>query len=294
MTRMEEEAKERIGSLAVDSGAFSLYSKEVGQKRKNGKRDFSYYETDEYWEYVDEYCSFLLDNQDVIDFYVNVDVIFNPELSWKTLKYMERKGLSPLPVIHHGADLKWIRRYLKEGYEFIGLGGLGQEMTVASYYAWADKVFDYICPRPSRLPKVRVHGFAMTAYDLMLRYPWWSVDSASWAKAGAWGFIFIPHKRNGRWDFSETPYKMATSIKSPDRKRRGHHINTLSPMERKIVMEWLEYIGIPFGGDNEQGVLNHHESRKVANVHFFHGLQEWFSLWPRPLEVEGRKGLLYR
>ena len=62
--------------LALDSGAHSLYNKYV-----KGSRDFSFYESDEFWEFADDYANFLLENKDRFEFYVCMDVIRNPELS---------------------------------------------------------------------------------------------------------------------------------------------------------------------------------------------------------------------
>lgn len=167
-----DEVEPCIGCLFLDSGAHSLYSKHV--IKKGHKSGYDFYETDVFRKYVDDYAEFIKKHTKAIDFYVNVDIIFNPEKSWEMLKYLENiHGLKPLPVIHWGTSLKWIKRHLDAGYDFIGLGGLGQEVTSSMYYNWADKVYEYLCPGPSHLPIVRTHGFAMTAYDLMIKWPWY-------------------------------------------------------------------------------------------------------------------------
>lgn len=160
-----------VGSLFLDSGAHSLYNKLIHGK---GRKAYDFFETPEFWEYVDSYAEFVKANKAGIDYYVNVDVIFNPEASWRVLKYLEEKHkLNPLPVIHHGEDLKWVKKHVDAGYDYIGLGGLGQAVTRDMYYQWADVVYDYLCPPPKRLPIVKTHGFAMTAHALMVRYPWY-------------------------------------------------------------------------------------------------------------------------
>lgn len=161
-----------VGSFFLDSGAHSLFTREVIKKKH--RAGYSFYESKKFWAYVDAYANFVKRHKKDIDFYVNVDAIFNPQKSWEVLKYLEQEhGLSPLPVIHHGTDLKWLDRHLEAGYTYIGLGGLGQEVSTREYFAWANQVYERICPAPSHLPLVKTHGFAMTGYDLIVRYPWY-------------------------------------------------------------------------------------------------------------------------
>ena len=283
--------------LFIDSGAHSLYEKEVHRAGKGSrKRDYSYYDTAEFWAYVDDYAAFLHENGDVIDHYANVDVIFDPERTWAVQEYLEEEhGLSPVPVVHYGADLKWIEKYMGRGHSLIGIGGLGQEVRPDAYRVWADRVFDFLCPRPSREPVVRLHGFAMTSYRLLVRYPWWSVDSASWAKTAAFGGIFVPHRRSGEFTFSVPPYMIKVSRESPDSELAGRHYDTLSGAAKGVVRDWLEEIGIPLGeGDRDEGgrsgVVNDHTVRFSANLLFFDKLCEWLPEWPWPFTGTVREG----
>lgn len=159
---------EQVGSLFLDSGAHSLYSKYA----KGG--DYSYFDSSDFWAYLDDYALWIKKYPHAFDYYANVDVIYNPELSWKVLKFLEQEhGLNPVPVIHSRTALKWVHKHLEAGYKYIGLGGLGQLTTKSQYYAWADSVFSILCPKSNDYhPIVDVHGFAMTSYDLLVRYPW--------------------------------------------------------------------------------------------------------------------------
>lgn len=293
----EPEGPPRIGSLFLDSGAHSLYTREV--IKKGHKKGYAFYETDTFWNYVDDYANFVKENKDVIDHYANVDVIFNPKLSWRVLKYLEKEHkLKPVPVIHWGTDIKWLHRHLDAGYDYIGLGGLGQEVTKSQYYSWADKIYDTICPRPKRLPIVKTHGFAMTAYHLLIRYPWWSVDSASWLKSAAYGMISVPRKTGSKFDFSKNPFNICVSSDSPTTKVRGRNIVNLSKVESRMVMEWLEIIRVPLGSVDKEGemvewgVVSHHAARKIANLLFGQSLIDWLPEWPWPLDIHTRNRLL--
>ena len=103
---------------------------------------------------------------------------------------------SVVPVLHYDPDRKkvarWLIRYLEKGYSLIGLGGFSSsdDFGIGGLERLLDFVFSLLCPKWNNyLPVCRVHGFAMTSPNLMLKYPWWSVDSASWIKSAAYGNI---------------------------------------------------------------------------------------------------------
>jgi hypothetical protein len=192
-----------------------------------------------------------------------------------------------LPVIHYGTPLKWVEKHLDEGYEYIGLGGIGQEISRYVYFRWADSVFNLLCSNRKRLPIAKTHGFAMTAYGLLIRYPWYSVDSASWVKAAGFGNVFIPHKRNGKFVFSENPYILGMSDKSPYVTGVGRHITTMRAAERAVVKEWLEFIDVPFGSETELGVTKHYHYRVMANLRFFEHAINSLPDWPWPFHGRG-------
>lgn len=322
---------DRSGLMFLDSGAHSLYTKYGRQKAAiftggesvnaesiaamtgaelsamrrlspnmfRVKDAYAFYRSDEFWDYVDTYARFVKRNLAYIDYYVTVDVIFNAKLSWRVLKYLENEhGLKPVPVIHFGTELKWIHKHLEAGYEFLGIGGLGQEAKKGSYLIWADKVFDILCPLPSRLPIVRTHGFAMTAHSLLTRYPWWSVDSASWVRGSAYGFIYVPRKRKGKYDYNVPPFTICVSTGSPLMTKGGsRHLNTISAGERRIIKEWIRHINMPLGSVDEQnemvawGVISNHKARARANLKYFCELMRSMPTWPWPFKGRSRKGL---
>lgn len=282
--------KRSCGLFFLDSGAHSLYTREV--ITKHHKQGYAYYESKDFWKYVDRYAAFIKEHRKGIDFYANVDVIFNPEITFKVQCYLEEEhGLFPIPVVHYGTNLKWIDTYLKRrNYDLFGIGGLGQEAQRDDYLKWADGLYEKLCDNPQRLPIVKTHGFAMTSYSLMIRYPWWSVDSAAWAKAAGVGNIYIPHKRNGAFVFDIPPYNMALSCNSTA-SGNGKHYLGLSKLEQKIIDEWLEYIEIPLGKIDEDGktmeygVISEYNARAVANLKYFQELCKSLPPWPWPFRI---------
>lgn len=304
----EEQKKERIRSLFLDSGAHSLFSKHIlnVQGDKTSGWDYGWYKTKEFKKYVDDYATFVKENLDYLDYYVNVDVIFNPGLTWKVQQYIEKEhGLKPVPVIHYGTPIKWIEHYLNHGYEFLGIGGLGQTVRKEQYVAWADQVFNFLCDNPERLPVARTHGFAMTSFELLKMYPWWSVDSATWVKAGGFGMVLIPmQKPRGTFNFDIKHMIVTFSEESPAVYGKGirqKSYHSMSTLEKDYVHEWLEFINVPLGSnktihkesllDNddetvreieEWGVISHHAARKIANLQFFKHFVDNLPEYPWP------------
>lgn len=137
--------------LFLDSGAFSAW--------KSGAK----INIDEYIQYIKKYY---------IGKYIVLDVVGDAEQTYKNLKYMESQGLQPIPVFHLGSDIKYLKQLVDEEYYCICLGG-----TVGSSRGERIKFFDECF---TKFPDTYFHGLGMTDPKLMLRYPWFSVDSTTW------------------------------------------------------------------------------------------------------------------
>lgn len=289
--------------LALDSGAHSLFNEHTRGK----ERDFSFFESDIFWKFVDGYCEFLQKNKQYFDLYVSVDVIFNPELSWKVQKYMESKGLSPLPVFHVGEDFKWLKRYI-DNYDYVGLGGLGQTTSKKNWITgMGDPAFSMICDDKG-MPRIKTHGFAMTSPDLVIQYPWFSVDSTSWFQFGKYGLIIVPKKKNGSFRYDESPHIISVSSRKK-RKADAENFDHLPDMVKEYILEYIGSKGLSMGkselksvafnkkkpefhlSDNEvseeeivieEGVCNSMYVRDELNLQYYLDLEANIPPWPRP------------
>jgi len=220
-----------------DCGAPSLYNKLsrktdhkgiMGTKFTERKYDdFSYTESEEYAQYRADYIQFLLENKDKIDYYSNLDVINNPQLTHHNQKIIEAAGLTPIPVFHLGSPEKWLDKYVNE-YEYIALGGLVPNPTKV-LIPWLDKLFREHILDKDGFPKVKVHGFACTALPLMTRYPWYSVDSATCRKLAMYGWIALP-------DYSNTPKLFTMQVSSRDIKL-SHRLGGSTNSEKTRELE---------------------------------------------------------
>lgn len=278
----------------LDSGSFSLMVNAKRYAKANNCDPMLYYDTAEFWQYVDDYCKFVTKYRAAIDDHSVMDVIPNAERTWKCQQYMEDYGLNPVPVVHYGTDLKWLKKYMDRGHKFIAIGVMGKHGQVECRN-WLDKVFQMVSD-PDGFPVVKLHGFAITRWELLVRFPWWSVDSASWLKIGAFGGVMLPHKRKGEFVFTEPPHIVKCAHESPERKKAGGHLLTMSPMEQSVFYEWLEKINIPLGKMNyigeikKIGVINDHSSRLTANLIYFEELAKHVPKWPWAFRSTHRKG----
>lgn len=191
--------------LFVDCGAPSLYNK-LSRKVKtkvmgaafadHKYNDYSYTETEDYISYRNSYINFINLNHDHVTIHSNLDVIGSADLTYRNQKFLERRMPTPIPVFHLGGDEKWLQYYV-EHYDYIALGGMNQNSTAAIIpildHLWRKYILD-----EKGFPKVKVHGFAATSVRLMVRYPWYSVDSASCRKLGNFGKIALPNQNRDR------------------------------------------------------------------------------------------------
>jgi hypothetical protein len=227
----------------LDSGAHGIFNEQV--IKKSHKAGYKYYESAEFYQYVDLYAEFIKKNKEYIDIFANVDAIFNPQITWNIQNYIEKKhGIIPIPVIHHGTDLKWLKRYLSKGYKYIALGGLGQEVNQNSYRDWANNAFNIICDTPGNLPSVKVHGFAMTSYYLMTQYPWYSVDSATWIKLGGYGNVIVPPLKGNKWRYDLPFFVINTSSRSEEGVSSSFNSNKKF---FQVFKQYVEEKGFPIG-----------------------------------------------
>ncbi|QDP54825.1 MAG: hypothetical protein Unbinned3891contig1000_23 [Prokaryotic dsDNA virus sp.] len=281
----------RASSVILDSGGFSLFVKEVRNKAKTEfeRRRLAdkFYTLDKgsvFRTYVDEYVTFVKSLGYPIMF-ANADRIFDPEFTWEVQQYIEKTHKrKPIPIVHSESDIKWIDHYKDRGYRLVALGGFAWKGLNWEAYDWIDKVFVHVCPKSNGYkPTLRLHGFALTSYKSIMRWPWWSVDSTSWLMSSATGGVYVPRMKKGQWDFNTAPMMVDFSDKSAllrdrdehkverrdmtdhaftdleevhDRRtdrggadyhiitKGARHIRTCSLQVRKVCEQWLAFCGV--------------------------------------------------
>jgi len=178
------------------------------------------------------YAKWIKTRRQAFDFYVNLDYVRNASACWKMQMLLERKGLRPVPVFHGDSSMDWMRKYIDRGHKLIGLGTLGSGWSTGVKYKFYDRCFNL-----AEQHGVYLHGFAVTGSS-MFRFPWHSVDSASWLKAAVFGAIILcdPFREQvTTWKISDQPTK-----------RSGHQPGVIQRLEgtaREAVIEKLEAQG---------------------------------------------------
>jgi hypothetical protein len=223
--RMARMIRHNGQQIFLDSGAYSAHTQGVRISLR-------------------EYADFIRDNADIISVAANLDMI-GPGLeqwSYKRQKALETMlasdGLDQLVMpVHHLRDHDdWLRRYLDEGYGYIGLGGMVKQSS-KTVRRWLDHVWHYYLTKPDGTPKIKVHGFGLTSSQLMFRFPWGSVDSTSWMHTSRYGGVLMDFHFSGgavgdyRVDFSDRSKKRFDP--------NSWHYRSLVPADRKKVDQRL-------------------------------------------------------
>lgn len=150
-----EKAIKTQKNIFIDSGGFSAWSKGVSID-------------------IGEYADFLFKYHNQITTYANLDSIGDMKQTMINQKYLESRGLSPLPVFHFGEDYGLLRD-LVSNYKYIALGGMVPiARNRVQLFKFLDSCFSIIQDR------IKVHGFGMTGVQTLKRYPFYSVDSTTW------------------------------------------------------------------------------------------------------------------
>lgn len=254
----------------MDSGAFSAFT--LGEQQD-----------------LRSYCAWLERNEQYIDHYAVLDVIGSAEGTWDNQRRMEDLGRKPVPCYHYGEDPSWLVKYLEAGYEYIALGGM-VPISTPQLRLWLDELWDNYLTDASGRPVVKVHGFGLTTFDLMERYPWFSVDSSSWLQSGAFGMILYISNAG-------EVTRVNVSDRSAKASEKGQHYLTETPATQAEIRRRCEELGFPMDELISNYRLRHELNATAYSVFSqWHGGRPWlnperslFSVGPeRPLEASAK------
>jgi len=241
-------------NILVDSGAFSIST--VGGEIP-----------------IIEYADWLSGIKDKVS-YINLDVIpkdiadleRTADMGWENLKYLESRGLKPIPVYRLSEPKKWLERIM-DNYEYFCLSKTsvaqaGKKNILLSL----DQCWKKLTDRQGK-PLRKVHGLALTSIPLMSRYPWFSVDSSTWGRTGVFGHIMFPQKLSHGREASHGI--VAVSEHSLGQRVKFSHYLTLSDEERRIIDDYLNSLGL-----NIELVSTDTDARDEVNVKYFLDLEK--------------------
>jgi hypothetical protein len=155
-------------TVIVDSGAFTAHSKGIE------------YTCEGYAEFIDEFNDTYAARLREVNF-MSLDVIGQPEATWRNFERLEQLGKTVMPVITVNCSTSDVDRAAEHGYIACGgLVGAGEPVLKR----WLDGVFARLMKRAT-LP--RVHLLGVTQEWALKRYPIFSCDSSSWIKPVRFG-----------------------------------------------------------------------------------------------------------
>lgn len=181
---------------------------------------------------LNDFCDYVRRNQHIIEYASVLDAIGDYRGTWHNQAAIERNGVRALPCWHFGEPDE-VGQYYIDNYDHITLGGL-VPVSTAQMKTWLDRIFERYLTNPDGTPKVKVHGFGVTSLPMMMRYPWYSVDSSTWAQWANNGMILLP--RSGR--------QIDISSQSSRRKAFNQHIDSMPQLQRQALEDEIMLEGV--------------------------------------------------
>lgn len=105
-----------------------------------------------------------------------LDVLGNAKASIRNTQKMRDLGVTPLPVFHLGEPMSVLEQYLGE-CDYMAIGG----MVKASVTMRDRRLWKYLATihQMAGDAEVKLHGFGLSSWPVIRRFPWYSVDSSS-------------------------------------------------------------------------------------------------------------------
>jgi hypothetical protein len=282
----------------LDSGAFSAWSKGTSID-------------------LEEYAQFILDRPDTFNVIANLDVIpgawgevptqrdidRSAEQGWENFYALEKLlkpiGKRPINIYHQGEDKKWLKKLMDE-QDYFGVSP-GNDRTTRQKIEWLDAIMPTLTDDKG-WPIRKFHGFGVTSLEVLLRYPWYSVDSTSWVLTGRFGAIHVPLQVDDGVSVPDALYywtskgekyqihKVIFSSKAPKLKEYGQHFKSYSKVEQEKIMAYVHSLPLDPASDGEgrpyesmeEQLAQDYVTRDQVNILFFLKLEkDWL---PKPFK----------
>lgn len=203
---------------------------------------------------LEDYAEFVSENRRLFrGGAFNLDVIGSDRDSYENWLELKRLGAETIPVHHFGDDDAYLKKYLDQS-DCIALGGMARMSTHAKV-ACLDHLWRDSLRSADGSPRCRVHGLGITKPSLMLRYPWYSVDSAQAGIQANSGSIFLPRITSSRCDYANL-HSMYVSQRREHAVGNGSSFYSLSPGVRSSIIAFIRTNGFDiceqWVGDNTE------------------------------------------
>lgn len=161
-----EQPRARYRDWVLDSGAFTAW---------RAGYDLSV-------ERYTETCRTLLERDETLDEVFALDDITSWKRTLKNVEYMWREGVEAIPTYHYGEPEDVLRGYGRD-YPKVAVGGMALMKFNSDKRRYCEQAFARLWPK-------KVHGFAVMDREMLLSFPWHTVDASTWCLAP---------RRYGRW-----------------------------------------------------------------------------------------------
>lgn len=234
-------------TLFLDSGAFS-FQNAAGFIDGRNNNDKSELNSHALFLYMLDYLEFIEAYKQYFDIIVEVDVdyLIGTKKTRYMFDYMREEGVDLRPVWHIPRGDDWWEEDSKK-HSYMGIEGQTRHRDdPISFYNNKLKV--------SRENNSRVHGFALTDFDLLMRCPFDSADSASWMLQAAMGTV-------------KTPFgTIAISNRSLQTAEVGDILNygSLNALQKAEFDSYVKQHGF-----NIEGLKNEWKDRAALNTYYY-------------------------
>jgi hypothetical protein len=182
------------GLRTIDSGAHSFFgyagiSTQSHHNNKASKKE----QMPDPEKYMFEYISWLKKHNHLFDYFVELDIqaIVGIEKVRYWRRRLEREGLweKCIPCLHScDTPEQWDETIKGAASKYVGFEGLRNRKVNIPYMKLLEQCYNL---------GVRVHGFALTNFEILEQYPFWSADSTTWTSTVRYG-TFIVRDEYGR------------------------------------------------------------------------------------------------
>jgi hypothetical protein len=194
---------------------------------------------------LEEYASFVIKYRHKFNGgAICLDQIGDRQGSYENWIKLRKLGVNTIPVFHLRIDDKskddgyyYLDKYFEQT-DYVCVGGIARLNTDQRVYG-LDALWDHV--HKIGVNKThKLHGLGLTRIRLMVRYPWFSVDSATAIKNAGMGQIFIPRMTDkGTWDYIKgRMYRVSDQA--------GHVPDSIA-----------SFYGLPHGGEQQTKILKY-------------------------------------
>ena len=202
--------------VALDSGAYSIDSGAVSGDNLT----------------IDAYAEYVKREGHRYSVRFNFDKLMDGKKSYENWIWLRKQGLDILPVYHPGTPEKYLKRYLRQT-DYVSLGAIANihrgELMKVLRIIWKDHLLD-----KKGIPTHKIHGLGITSFNVMKKFPWYTVDSTSANIRAAYGTMLLPQRldTDGKEDMSKPWHFVSLS----NRKGKRTEVATLGSNQSLYYM----------------------------------------------------------